>query len=445
MSDLPHPPIHVIGAGLAGSEASYFLARRGIPVILHEMRPSKMTAAHQTSRCAELVCSNSFKSKSPVSAPGLLKAEMTELGSMILESALQNEVPAGEALGVDRERFAEAVTRKIDSHPLIQRSAGEIEAPKAGEITLIATGPLTSPALSQWLIRSTGADDLYFYDAIAPIIDAASIDPSRCFLANRYDKGDEEAYLNCPLDEQEYYAFIDALSAGEKVPPKEFEEEKFFQGCQPIEAIAASGRDSLRFGPMKPVGLTDPRTGKRPYAVVQLRPENRAKTAYNLVGFQTKLKYGEQSRIFKMIPALHQAEFLRLGSIHRNTYVCGPRVLAPDLSLKNAPRVYLAGQVTGVEGYLESAACGLLAALFIEQRVRGAAHEAPPANTALGSLLRHVVAGDAKRYQPSNIHFGLLDPTLFEGVVGLKRDQARHAITTQGLEQFKKWMGGIRS
>jgi methylenetetrahydrofolate--tRNA-(uracil-5-)-methyltransferase len=369
----------------------------------------------------------------------MMKAEMSHVGSLILRAAGGAAVPAGEALGVDRDVFSETVTRALSSHPNITRIPGEVTEPFTDGPTLLATGPLTSDGLSQWLAKATGADDLYFYDAIAPIVDASTIDMTRAFMANRYDKGGEEAYLNCPMNEQEYNAFIDALSVAEKVPPKNFEKEKFFQGCQPIEAIAATGRDSLRFGPMKPVGLEDPTTGRRPYAVVQLRQENRAKTAYNLVGFQTKLKYGEQSRVFRLIPALHQAEFIRLGSIHRNTYVCGPKVLRSDLSLKGHPTVYLAGQITGVEGYLESAACGMMAAMFIEQRLRGLPHQAPPANTALGSLLRHITASEPKNYQPANISFALFDPNYFDGVSGLKRDEAREAMATQSLENFTQW------
>ena len=432
--------VHIVGAGMAGSEAAWFLAERGIPVTLHEMRPVQQTPAHQTGNFAELVCSNTFKSTNPVSAPGMLKADMTRMGSILLKLARDFSVPAGEALGVDREKFSEAVTRALKAHPRITFAPGEVTEPfPDGDITLLASGPLTSDPLCEWIAKATGAKDLYFYDAIAPIIDAPSIDMDRAFLANRWDKGEEEAYLNCPMNEEEYNAFIDALTVAEKVTPKSFEKEKFFAGCQPIEAIAATGRESLRFGPMKPVGLTDPRTGRRPWAVVQLRPENRARTAFNLVGFQTKLKYGEQSKVFRMIPALHRAEFLRLGSIHRNTYVCGPRVLRQDLSLKGYPSVYLAGQITGVEGYLESAACGILAAWFIEQRMRGIAHSAPPANTALGALLRHVTGGDAENYQPANAHFGLFDPTHFEGVSGLKKDELRTALSKQADRNFESW------
>lgn len=440
VSEIPmlSPQVHIVGAGLAGSEAAYFLAENGVPVILHEMRPSLMTPAHHTDQCAELVCSNSLKSKSPQSAPGMLKAEMNQLGSLILRAASLSSVPGGEALAVNRDEFAQYITRAIRSHSNITVVGEEIQKPLAG-ITLFATGPLTSDALSAWLAQATGTQDLYFYDAIAPIVDASSIDHEKAFLANRYDKGEEVAYLNCPMNEEEYSAFIDALMAAEKVPPQAFEKEKFFQGCQPIEAIAETGRESLRFGPMKPVGLTDPRTGKRPHAVVQLRPENQAKTAYNLVGFQTKLKYPAQSKVFRMIPALKNVEFLRLGSIHRNTYVCGPRVLRSDLSLKGHPNVYLAGQITGVEGYLESAACGLLSALFILQRVKKQAHLAPPANTALGALLRHITGSDPDHYGPSNIHFGLFDPNYFEGTTGLKKDDLRKLIASQSIEYFSSW------
>jgi methylenetetrahydrofolate--tRNA-(uracil-5-)-methyltransferase len=435
------PQVHVIGAGLAGSEAAAFLASQGIRVLLQEMRPEKMTEAHHTEGAAELVCSNSFKSTSAFSAPGMLKAEMRHSGSLILRTADRCSVPSGESLGVDRELFSAGVTEALRSHPNIEWRNGEVTAPSDDPelITLLATGPLTSPALSDWLARATGASDLYFYDAIAPIIDASTIDWERAFLANRYGRGDEEAYVNCPMTEAEYNEFIDALGAAEKVAPKKFEQEKFFAGCQPIEAIASTGRDTLRFGPMKPVGLTDPKTGARPYAVVQLRPENRARTAYNLVGFQTKLKYGEQGRVFRKIPALRQAEFLRLGSIHRNTYVCGPRVLRSDLSLKGHPRVYLAGQITGVEGYLESAACGLLAAWFITQRIRGLPHRAPPAQTALGALLRHVTGSDPDHYQPANAHFGLFEPSVFHGVTGAKKDEARSRMAEQAFAGFQGW------
>jgi methylenetetrahydrofolate--tRNA-(uracil-5-)-methyltransferase len=438
--------IHIIGAGLAGSSAAYFLAQKGYSVIIHEMRPVKQTAAHHTGDCAELVCSNSLKSKSPVSAPGMMKAEMRMIGSLILDAADIAQVPAGEALAVDRDVFSKIITDKLKSHPKIEFRNEEVVKPFEGpdEITLIASGPLTSEGLSKWIAEETGHDDFYFYDAIAPIIDAPTIDMNEAFLANRYDKGAEDgvaqAYINCPMEKEEYEAFIDALLAGEMVPTKNFEKEKYFSGCQPIEAIAKTGRDSLRFGPMKPVGLINPKTGRRPWAAVQLRAENRAKTAYNIVGFQTKLKYGSQMKVLKLIPALKNAEFLRMGSMHRNSYVCGPKVLRPDLSLKKHPRVYFAGQITGVEGYLESSACGLLAAVFIAQRMEGVPHSAPHSNTALGALLSHVTATDPKNYQPNNIQFALFDPKYFEGVEGLDRVPAREAMSKQAPQYFKNWM-----
>ena len=431
--------VHIVGGGLAGSEAAYFLAERGFQVVIHEMRPTLMTPAHKTDQCAELVCSNSFKSKASNSAPGMLKAEMSKAGSLILRSAGTAAVPGGEALAVDRDLFSETVTRALRSHSNISVVNEEVTSPVPNAITVFATGPLTSDKLGQWIAKATGTDDLYFYDAIAPIVDASTIDLNRAFLANRYGKGDEEAYLNCTLTQQEYETFIDALTLAEKVPPKAFEKEKFFQGCQPIEAIAATGRETLRFGPMKPVGLTDPDSQERPYAVVQLRPENKAKTAYNLVGFQTKLKYGEQSKVFRLIPALKNVEFLRLGSIHRNTFVCGPSVLRSDLSMKGHPNVYFAGQITGVEGYLESAASGMLAAIFIQQRLLQQPHLAPPANTALGALLRHITGSDPKHYEPSNMHFGLFDPNYFEGLEKMKRDDSRKMMAEQALINFTSW------
>jgi methylenetetrahydrofolate--tRNA-(uracil-5-)-methyltransferase len=439
--------VHIIGAGLAGSEAAWFLAERGVRVVLHEMRPLQTTPAHKTGQCAELVCSNSLKSKSPVSAPGMMKAEMKMVGSLILDAAALAEVPAGEALAVDRDVFSNFITEKLKSHPNITLESGEITKPFEGpdEITLIASGPLTSDGLASWIAEATGQEDLYFYDAIAPIIEASSIDMNSAFTANRYDKGGEEAYINCPLTKEEYDAFIDAISTGEMVPTKNFEKEKYFQGCQPIEAIAATGRDSLRFGPMKPVGLTDPTTGRRPHAAVQLRPENRSKTAYNIVGFQTRLKYGAQTKALRLIPALRNAEFLRMGSMHRNTFVCGPKALRPDLSLKGHPRVYLAGQITGVEGYLESAACGMLAAIFIHGRILDRPHTAPPSNTALGALLSHVTASDPDRYQPNNIQFALFDPKFFDGTEGLKKDALRETLSKQAPKHFKSWMNSCET
>ncbi len=431
--------VHVVGSGLAGSEAAYFLAEQGISVVLHEMRPSQMTSAHQTALCAELVCSNSFKSKTPHSAPGMLKTEMSHLQSLILRAAGVTSIPGGEALVVDRQRFSETITRAIRSHSDIQLIQEEVTAPIPGAITLFTTGPLTSPALSTWITKTTTESDLYFYDAIAPIVEATSIDQTQTFLANRYGKGDEEAYVNCPLNESEYQCFYQALLTAEKVSPRAFEKEILFQSCQPIESIASTGIDSLRFGPMKPVGLFNPRTKTQPYAVVQLRPENETKTGYNLVGFQTKLKYHEQNRIFRLIPGLQNAEFLRLGSMHRNTYLRAPQVLRADLSLKGYPMVYFAGQITGVEGYLESAATGLLAALFIQQRIQKKPYQAPPAHTALGALLKYVVGTDPKNYTPSHMHFGLFDPSFFENIKDLKKDEMRKQMAHQAHSHFMEW------
>ncbi|MBI4924865.1 MAG: methylenetetrahydrofolate--tRNA-(uracil(54)-C(5))-methyltransferase (FADH(2)-oxidizing) TrmFO [Bdellovibrio sp.] len=432
-------PVHIIGAGLAGSEAAYFLAERGVSVFLHEMRPQVMTPAHTTPWFAELVCSNSFKSQNPCSATGMLKTELNRMNSIVLRSACQNAIPGGEALVVDRTLFSETITHILKSHSSITVISGEVKEPVTNAINLIATGPLTSEPLCQWLMQKTHLENLYFYDAISPIIDAKTIDTAKVFLANRYQKGDEKAYLNCPLNKKEYYDFVNALLTAEKVPAERFEEAKFFQGCQPIEVIAASGKDSLRFSAMKPVGLIDPVTNSVPFAVIQLRPENISNTAYSLVSFQTKLKYREQERIFRMIPALQNAEFLRLGSIHRNTYVCGPNVLAPNLSIKGHPDVFLAGQLTGVEGYLESAACGLLAGIFIYQKLHSLPHFAPPANTVLGALLRHVTGSDEKTYMPTNIHFGLLESFLFENLTKLKKNELRMQISQQAIAYFDKW------
>ena len=441
---MSYPEVHIVGGGLAGSEAAYWLAQRGIPTHLHEMRPQVSTPAHQSEHFAELVCSNSFKSQAPGSAPGMLKTEMALLGSLSLQIAQSVSIPGGEALSVDRHRFAQAMTQHISAHPLIQIDREEVTQAFPDAITLFATGPLTSEPLTRWLQGVTGVQDLYFYDAIAPIVEANSLDPAHYFLANRYDKGEEQAYLNCPLSESQYAQFIEALSRAQTVAPRNFEEEKFFQGCQPIEAIAAGGGQSLRFGPMKPVGLLDPRTGKRPYAVVQLRPENLSCSAYNLVGFQTKLKYGEQKRVLGLIPALARAEYLRLGSIHRNTYVRGPQVLRPDLSLRGHARVYLAGQLVGVEGYLESAACGLLAAQFIHQRLQGIAHRAPPPNTALGALLRHVVGSPPEKFSPSGIHFGLFEHHYFNLATSGTREELRAQMAAQAQESFSRWYGPSR-
>lgn len=415
----------VIGGGLAGCEAAHALATRGIPVELFEMRPVRMTEAHQTQGLAELVCSNSFKSLSPVTAPGVLKQEMELLGSIAIQSAKKAAVGAGEALAVDREIFSRAMSEAVHAHPLITVKREEVtELPSDTEtLAILATGPLTSPALAESIRSATGEESFYFYDAISPIIDAGSLDESIVFRANRYGKpsrapGQEEIssagdYLNCPMNKEEYENFIDLLLKGERVEPKSFERVKHFEGCMPIEEMADRGRDTLRFGPMKPVGLVDPRTNREPWAAVQLRAENSGLTAYNIVGFQTKLKYSEQARIFRTIPGLGQAEFLRLGSMHRNSFVDAPRVLELDLSLKSRRHILLAGQVTGVEGYMESASTGLLAGIFAAARIRGLPIPNPPSGSAMGALLGHLRNTLNTDFQPSGINFGLFPEDAF--------------------------------
>ena len=341
--------VTIIGGGLAGSEAAWQLAQRGLSVRLYEMRPKKVTPAHKTGLFAELVCSNSLRSKEITNAVGLLKEEMKILGSLIMEAAVASEVPAGKALAVDRERFAAYVTERLEGCPNIEIFREEVTRIPEEGIVIVASGPLTSEALAEDLKRYTGEDYFHFYDAIAPIVYADSINWEKVFKADRYG-GEDGAYVNCPMTEEEYYRFVEALLSAEKVPFKEFEKPRYFEGCLPIEVMAERGKDTLRYGPLKPVGLIDPRTGKEPFAVVQLRPENREGTLYNLVGFQTKLKYPEQERVFRMIPGLEHAEFARFGSVHRNSFVCAPKVLEKTLQLKKEPRIFLAGQITGVEG-----------------------------------------------------------------------------------------------
>ena len=413
-----HPSVHVVGGGLAGSEAAWQIVRAGIPVILYEMRPVKMTPAHQTGNLAELVCSNSMKSMDKSSAPGLLKAEMTALDSVIIRSAMVARVPAGQALAVDRIVFASAVKDgllesgmvTIDGHEITTLPTQE-EAAARNEYWIVASGPLTSQPLAEALQKLTGSErSLYFYDAIAPVLAAESIDMDHAFRADRYGEGDSGDYLNVPLNREEYEAFIDAASAAEKMPLHSFEEPKYFESCLPIEVMIERGRDTLRFGPMKPVGLTNPKTGHRPWAAIQLRQENHEATMYSMVGFQTKMKWPEQKRVFAMIPALRQVEILRYGSIHRNTYLKSPEFLAKDLSFKNAPRIFLAGQITGVEGYTESAAIGLLAGRACIAKIRGEDFVMPPRDTMLGALGHYVTQGCLGPYQPMNANFGLLPP-----------------------------------
>lgn len=402
--------IVVIGGGLAGSEAAWQIAQAGLTVELFEMRPVRQTPAHRTDRLAELVCSNSLKSDLPGSAPFLLKHEMKMMDSLILRVAETCRVPAGAALAVDRELFAAGVTAAIESHSCIHLRREELTEIPDDCIAIVATGPLTSPGLAEAIRELTGQDSFYFYDAISPVVEADSIDLDIVFRASRYGKGGDD-YLNCPMTETEYDRFYEALLAAEAVPAKEFEKAMFFEGCLPIEELARRGRLTLAFGPMKPVGLLDPRTGQRPFAVVQLRQENLLADAYNLVGFQNHLRYGEQQRIFRMIPGLEQAEFIRLGQIHRNTFINAPRLLQPTLQLRQRPDVLFAGQICGVEGYVESAMTGILAGRNAARIAAGSPGLEFPRQTACGSLIHYLMNADPSGFQPMNIAFGLL-PTL---------------------------------
>ncbi|HEX6441344.1 MAG TPA: methylenetetrahydrofolate--tRNA-(uracil(54)-C(5))-methyltransferase (FADH(2)-oxidizing) TrmFO, partial [Stellaceae bacterium] len=412
-------PVHVIGGGLAGSEAAWQLARAGVPVVLHEMRPIRGTEAHVGPGLAELVCSNSFRSDDPQkNAVGLLHEEMRQCGSLILRAADAHKVPAGGALAVDRVGFSETVEAALSAERRVEVRREEVAGlpPAEWDEAIIATGPLTSPALAEAIARLTGEESLAFFDAIAPIVYRDTIDFDKAWLQSRYDKvgpgGDGADYINCPLERDEYAAFVAALLAGEKTEFHDWEKRTpYFEGCLPVEVMAARGSDTLRFGPMKPVGLTDPRTGRRPYAVVQLRQDNALATLYNMVGFQTKLRHGEQRRIFRMISGLERAEFARLGGLHRNTFINSPRLIDRELRLKAMPRLRFAGQITGVEGYVESAAIGLLAGHFAAAARLGQEASPPPATTALGALLRHITGGaEAGTFQPMNINFGLLPP-----------------------------------
>ncbi|HZH03230.1 MAG TPA: methylenetetrahydrofolate--tRNA-(uracil(54)-C(5))-methyltransferase (FADH(2)-oxidizing) TrmFO [Myxococcaceae bacterium] len=434
--------VTVVGAGLAGTECAVQLARRGIPVVLREMKPQKRSPAHKSDHPAELVCSNSLRSDSPESAVGMLHAELRQLGSLILGCADRHRVPAGEALAVDREGFAQAVSEELDGEALLRRQGGEVGDVPEG-MTVIATGPLTSEALTESLGRYLGTK-LYFYDSIAPIVSADSVDLSVAFFQSRYGKGEGDDYLNLPLNKAEYLQFVAELRAGEKVAPHSFEEPRYFEGCLPIEVMAERGDEVLSHGPMKPVGLTDPRTGRWPHAVVQLRKEDTAGTACNLVGFQTRLTWPEQRRIFKSLPGLAQAEFLRMGQIHRNTFIDAPRLLGRDLSLLGEPRLFFAGQITGVEGYVESAACGYLAALAVSARLAGESFLPPPPTSALGALYRHVT-GEAHPegydYQPSNVIFGLFPP--LPGRV--KKADKRRLYAERGRRDFQAWVSSLEN
>ncbi len=463
MSNPADDPIHIIGGGLAGSEAAWQAATAGARVILHEMRPERATDAHQTEGLAELVCSNSFRSDDAEhNAVGLLHEEMRRAGSLIMRAADTHALPAGGALAVDRNGFSDAVTAAILSHPNISVERGEIAGlpPAEWRNVIIASGPLTSPALAEAIKELTGEDALAFFDAIAPIIHSDSIDRDIVWAQSRYDKpgpaGTGADYLNCPMTEDEYNRFVDTLLAGDKHVFKDWEKVPYFDGCLPVEVMAERGRETLRFGPMKPVGLTNPRQPEtKPYAVVQLRQDNSLGTLWNMVGFQTKLKYGQQAEIFRTIPGLQQAQFARLGGLHRNTFLNSPKVLGRDLRLKAEPRLRFAGQITGVEGYVESAAIGLIAGRMAAADILGVVLLPPPATTAMGALVNHITGGHieaegysgARSFQPMNVNFGLFPPVSVAKPEGIKRWRStekallkRKAITARALTDLMAWV-----
>jgi methylenetetrahydrofolate--tRNA-(uracil-5-)-methyltransferase len=429
--------VTVVGGGLAGSEAAWQIAGRGVPVRLYEMRPASPTPVHKSGRLAELVCSNSLKSLELSTAHGLLKEEMTRLGSLIIECASANRVPAGAALAVDRDRFAQAVTDRVEAHPLITVVREEVVEIPDGGIAVLAVGPLVSEKLAASIAAFTGQDYLYFFDAIAPVVDADSIDRSIVFASSRYGKGGGEDYLNCPMERREYEGFVDELLAGEKAPVHDIDKTPFFEGCLPIEEMARRGRDTLAFGPMKPVGLTDPRTGKRPHAVVQLRQDNLAAEHFSMVGFQTQLRWPEQKRVFRMIPGLADAKFVRLGQIHRNCYINAPTILDATLQTRERAELLFAGQISGVEGYTESAATGLLAGINAARLAVGRPALALPEATMLGGLCGYLSNTLAEGYQPTNAAFGLLPDVKTR--IRRKRDR-RLARSAAALEALDAWM-----
>lgn len=428
--------IKVIGAGLAGAEAAWQIARKGIEVELYEMRPERMTPAHHTDRFAELVCSNSLKGAGLENAAGLLKEEMRRLDSLLMRVADHHSVPAGGALAVDREEFSREVTEILENHPLIRIHREEVKTLPESEIAVVATGPLTTDELALQIQKITGEDALSFYDAAAPIVTLESIDMDKAFWASRYDKGDPD-YLNCPMTEEEYKTFYQELIQAEAAEVKGFEKGKVFEGCMPVEVMASRGEQTLTFGPLKPVGLIDARTGKRSFAVVQLRKENRAGTLFNLVGFQTHLKWGEQERVFRLIPGLENAEFVRFGVMHRNTFLNAPKVLKADFSLKNSPQLFFAGQITGVEGYVESTASGLIAGINAVRRLNEQPLLVFPAETALGALARHLEGSPSVNFQPMNMNFGLLPP--LEVRIKAKREKNQR-ISERALAKLEEFM-----
>ena len=437
-----HPPVEpivIIGAGLAGCEAAWQAANQGASVILFEMKPQRFSPAHQSAGLAELVCSNSLRGAGMNNAVGCLKEELRRCRTLFMEAADATAVPAGGALAVDREGFSAYITEKIAAHPLIELRREEIATIPTQGTVILASGPLTSEALSAEIARLTGAEHLYFYDAIAPIVEADSIDFTKAWRASRYGKGGDD-YVNCPLSKEEYVAFVAALKAADKVPARDFEKMLHFEGCMPIEEMAERGEMTLAFGPMKPVGLPDPRTGKVPFAVVQLRQDDRHASLYNLVGFQTKLTYPEQRRIFRTIPGLEEARFARLGSLHRNTFINAPTCLSRTLQLKSDPRLFFAGQISGVEGYVESAAMGFLAGLFALRQQRGEELPLPPATTSLGALLGHLADSAPENFQPMNVNYGLFPP--LEGQ-RMKRADRRLAMAERALADLEPWRRNV--
>ena len=432
-------PIVVIGAGLAGCEAAWQIAKRGGKVVLYEMKPEHFSPAHRSPFFAELVCSNSFKSESMENASGVLKEEMGQWESLILKVAKEMRLPAGESLAVDREAFSRTVTETLEGLENVEIVRKEIFALPEDRITVVATGPLTSESLSQEIQKITGDHHLFFYDAIAPTVTADSIDFQKTFMASRYGKGGND-YVNCPMNREEYYRFVEALNLAERVPIRQFERRYLFEGCLPIEEMAERGKDTLAYGPLKPVGLIDPRTGKQPFAVVQLRQEDRFETMFNLVGFQTRMKQEEQKRLFRTIPGLEKAEFVRLGSIHRNTFIDSPRLLKGSLQLKDRPRLFFAGQITGVEGYMESTAMGLLSGINAFRHGRGMDTVIPPPETAMGALVRYITQTPSAPFQPMNINFGLFPQPPGRG----KGREKRRLSAIHALKEMGKWKEKVK-
>src|SRR3990170_3130557 len=429
------PEIVIIGGGLAGSEAAWQVANRGIRVLLYEMRPEKMSEAHTTGNLAELVCSNSLKSNELTNAHGLLKEELRRLDSLIIGIADKTRIPSGSALAVDRKEFSGMVTDAISSHPGIKVIREEISVPLFDVPVIIAAGPLTSEGLVSWIKRTIGDELIYFYDAVSPVISSDSINMDIAFRASRYNKGGAD-YLNCPMNREEYERFYNAMVVADKVPARDFEDIPYFEGCMPIEVLAGRGKETLLYGPMKPVGLKDLRTGEQPYAVIQLRQEDKYGQAYNMVGFQTRLKWPDQRKVFRMIPGLEQAEFLRYGSLHRNTFINSPLILDSSLRLKKVDNIYMAGQITGVEGYTESVSSGLLAGLSAAHYLKGNEFPPPPETTCMGALLNYVTSGSVQKFQPMNINWGLIAPL---SVKIKNKDMQRKRLAERAIEDIVRW------